>query len=411
MKFTDRIKRGWNVFRNEEETRATDPEIFNGSLGFSTARPDRIRTRYINPQSLLNSITNRIGVDFSDVVFKHVRLDESGRYLADEKSSLNECFLVSPNLDQSPSDLRRDIGTTMLREGVIAIVPVDTDIDPEYSDGFKIESLRVGTIVQWYTRKVRIQLYRDDTGKFEEITLPKRSVAIVENPFYTIMNEPNSTAQRLARKMSLMDAVDEQIGAGKLDLIVQLPYVIKTDSKKNQAEKRRSELEEQLRSSQYGVAYTDGTERVIQLNRPVENNLLKNVESLTKLLYDQLGITAEILNGTANEATMLNYQNRIIKPMLVATVEEMQRKFLSKTARTQNQSIEFYQDRFALVPAATLADLSDKLTRNAILSSNEFRQILGYAPVTNDPLADKLVNKNMPLPAQELSPSDAPTEE
>lgn len=407
MKLTDRIKRGWNVFRSSDEKVETENY---GSYGTSSSRRlDRIRVRPVSTKSIMNSIINRIGVDYSDVAVRHIKVDKNRRYLEDVNSPLNECLTVEPNLDQSPVDLRRDIGMTMLEEGTVAIVPVDTDTDPDFTDGFKIESLRAGTVVNWYPRKVRVRLYREDSGRFEDITLPKHLVAIVENPFYNIMNEPNSTAQRLGRKMALMDAVDEQIGAGKLDLIIQLPYIVKTDSKKAQAEKRRGELEEQLSGSQYGVAYTDGTERVIQLNRPMENNLLKNVESLTKLLYDQLGITEEILNGTASEATMLNYQNRIIKPMLVATVEAMRRKFLSKTARTQGQSIDFFQDRFSLVPAATLAELSDKLTRNAILSSNEFRQILGYAPV-DDPLAEKLVNKNMPLPTQELSNAEVQEE-
>lgn len=408
MKLTERARKAWNVFRNEEKRVETENYSAYGAV--SSRRPDRIRIRQVNSKSLLNSIINRIGVDFADVEIRHIRLDDSGRYLKNEDSTLNHCLLVEPNIDQGPTHLRRDIGMTMLEEGTVAIVPVDFDGDPLSSDGFKIESLRVGTIVGWFPRKVRVRIYREETGRYEEVTLPKRIVAISENPFYNIMNEPNSTAQRLARKMALMDAVDEQIGAGKLDLIIQLPYIVKTDSKRAQAEKRRSELEEQLQSSQYGVAYTDGTERVIQLNRPMENNLLKNVESLTTLLYDQLGITAEILNGTASEAVMLNYQSRIIKPMLEATVEAMRRTFLSKTARTQKQSIDFFQDRFAIIPSATLAELADKLTRNAILSSNEFRQILGRSPV-DDPMADMLVNKNMPIPDSQLSPAEKPPEE
>lgn len=397
MSLLDRVKK-WNIFRSSEQK--ADKEEFVGYGGFSSRRPDRRSVRTVSSKSIMNSIINRIGVDFSEVEIRHIRNDEYGRYLEDAKSSLNECLMVEPNIDQNPVDLRRDIGMTMLEEGVVAIVPVDTDIDPEDTDGFKIESIRVGTVVSWYPRKVRVRLFREETGRYEELNIPKRFVAISENPFYSIMNEPNSTLQRLSRKIALMDMVDEQIGAGKLDLIIQLPYIVKTDTKKAQAEKRRSELEEQLSNSQYGVAYTDGTERVIQLNRPMENNLLKNVDSLTKLLYNQLGITEEILNGTASQATMLNYQTRIIKPMLNVVVESMRRKFLSKTARTQGQSIDYFQDPFALVPAETIAELADKLTRNAILSSNEFRQILGYKPVTDDPMADKLVNKNMPVPAE-----------
>lgn len=406
MKLTDRIKRGWNVFRNAEQKPETQNHSAFGVA--SSRRPDRQRYRSVSTRSIMNSIINRIGVDYADVIIKEIRQDEFARYLKDEKSTLNECLLVEPNIDQSPAHFRRDVAMTMLEEGTVAIVPVDTDVDPEDTEGFKINSLRAGTIVNWYPRRVRVRLYREDYGRYEEVTIPKRLVAIVENPFYNVMNEPNSTAQRLSRKMALMDAVDEQIGAGKLDLIIQLPYIVKTESKRAQAEKRRSELEEQLQSSQYGVAYTDGTERVIQLNRPMENNLMKNVESLTKLLYDQMGITEEILNGTASESAMLNYQNRIIKPMLSATVEAMIRTFLSKTARSQGRSIAFFQDRFSLIPAEALAELSDKLTRNAILSSNEFRQILGYAP-SDDPLAEKLVNKNMPIPGEDSNDSDPPS--
>lgn len=397
MSLLNRIKKGWNLFKSTDEK--VDVETYGSYGSYSSRRPDRIRLRGTSTKSIMSSIINRIGVDYADVAIRHVVVDDAGRYLKDVDSSLNDCLKVEPNIDQSPVEFRRDVGMTMLEEGVVAIVPVDTDKDPEFTDGFRIETMRVGTIVSWFPNSVRVRLFREEHGRFEEVTIPKRQVAIVENPFYTIMNEPNSTAQRLSRKMALMDAVDEQIGAGKMDLIIQLPYMIKSESKKAQAEKRRSELEEQLQSSQYGVAYADGTERIVQLNRPVENNLIKNVEHLTKMLYDQLGITEDILNGTASEATMLNYQNRIIKPMLIATVESMRRKFLSKTARTRKHSIEFFQDRFSLVPAESLAELSDKLTRNAILSSNEFRQILGYAP-SDDPLAEKLVNKNMPIPEE-----------
>lgn len=399
MNLLDRFKRGWNVFRAEEEK--VERENFGAySGGYSSHRPDRPRLQGVSRKSILGSIINRIGVDYSNVAIRHVRLDDNRRYLSDEKSDLNECLTVEPNLDQEPSHFRRDIGMTMLHEGVVALVPVETDTDPEDTEAYTIKSLRAGVVTAWFPRKVRVRLYNADYGIYQEVTVPKSYVAIVENPFYDIMNEPNSTMTRLSRKIALMDYVDEQIGSGKLDLIIQLPYMVKTDSKRAQAEKRRSELEEQLGSSQLGVAYTDGTERVIQLNRPVENNLMKNVDSLTNLLYDQLGITAEILNGTASEQVMLNYQNRIIKPMLDVTVESMRRKFLSKTARTKGQSIEYFQDPFALTPVSTLAELGDKLTRNAIVSTNEFRQIIGMKPVLDDPVADKLINKNLPAPVE-----------
>lgn len=406
MSLIERIKNGFNVFRAEEKS---EPTWSPGSISYGSRRPDRRYARSVSTKSLMNSIINRIGVDFSEVQIRHVKIDDDRRYLHDIKGPLGECLNIEPNQDQSPTDFRRDIGMTMLEEGIAAIVPVDTDTDPEFTDGFKIESLRVGTVIGWSHRKVRVRLFNEISGKFEEPNIPKRYVAIVENPFYQTMNEPNGTLQRLSRKMALMDALDEQIGAGKLDLIIQLPYQLKSDTKKAQAAERRSELVDQLKESDFGVAYTDATERVIQLNRPMENNLLKNVESLTKLLYNQLGITEEILNGTASEATMLNYQNRIIKPMLTAVVESMRRKFLSKTARSQGQSIEYFQDPFALTPAATLAELADKLTRNAILSSNEFRQIIGFKPVQDDPMADKLVNKNLPAPA-DAEVADAETE-
>lgn len=405
MKLSDRIKRGWSLFRNHEEIDRRDPDPFYGPS--SSHRPDRSPYRIVSQRSIMKSIINRIAVDFSEVNIKHVRLDKQGRYSQDEKGPLNDCLLVEPNIDQGPTEFRRDIATTMLEGGIVAITPTIYDIDPEDTDAYKIEEMRAGTVVSWYPRKVRIRLFNDEIGRHEEITVPKRLVALVENPFYDTMNEPNGTLQRLARKMTLMDTVDEQIGSNKLDMIIQLPYTLKTDSKKAQAEKRRGELIEQLQSNEFGFAYTDATERVIQLNRPVENNLVKTVEYLTNLLYDQLGITEAILNGTAKDTEMLNYQNRIIKPMLTATVESMRRKFLSKTARSQNQSIDYFQNPFALVPIEKIADLGDKLTRNAILSSNEFRQILGYQPV-DDEMAEKLINKNMPVPLTEEDPDKTP---
>lgn len=409
MSLLDRARKGWNVFRAKDSPRADPEDRQTYSSGMITSRrPDRRLVRSVNTRSIMNAIINRIGVDVAAIEYRHVKLDEQRQYESDMSGPLNDCFLFGPNIDQGPSDFRRDIAMTLLEEGSVVIVPTETDIDPDNTDGFKIEELRVGTVVGWSQRKVRVRLFRDETQKYEEITIPKRLVAIAENPFYSIMNEQNSTLQRLARKMALMDAVDEQIGAGKLDLIIQLPYVVKTETKRAQAEERRSQIEDQLTNSQYGLAYTDGSERVIQLNRPVENNLLKNVESLTQLLYSQLGITDEILNGTASEQVMLNYQQRIVRPILDAIVESMIRKFLSKTARSQGQSIEYFQNPFALVPPSMLADLGDKLTRNAILSTNEFRPIIGFKPVKGDPMADKLVNKNMP----QVEPAEGtPTQE
>lgn len=407
MKFTDRIKK-WGLFRNQEEVEQRDSEPFHGPV--TSHRPDRSPYRIVSQRSIMKSIINRIAVDFSEVTIKHIRLDDKGRYSKDETGPLNDCLLVEPNIDQSPTEFRRDIGMTMLEAGIVAVVPTIYDIDPTDTDAFKIEEMRTGTVINWSPRKVRLRIYNEDLGRHEEISVPKRLVALVENPFYDTMNEPNGTLQRLARKMTLMDAIDEQIGSSKLDMIIQLPYTLKTDTKKAQAEKRKNELLDQLKSNDFGFAYTDATERVIQLNRPVENNLVKTVEYLTKMLYDQLGITEAILNGTAKDTEMLNYQNRIIKPMLTATVESLRRKFLSKTARSQLQSIDYFQNPFALTPVEKIAELGDKLTRNAILSSNEFRQILGYQPV-DDEMAEKLINKNMPVPLTEEDADKTPTPE
>lgn len=393
MSILDRVKRSWNVFKARDKEPPASRHNFDVGPGYSY-RPDKKRYMGSAGREITNSIYNRIGVDFADVDMKHIKTDKNDRYLKDVDSGLNRCLTLSANPDQGGRNFRQDIAMTMLEEGVVAVVPIDTDNDPDGNTTFDIQTMRVGTITAWYPDKVTVRVFRQETGQFEELTMPKSVVAIVENPFYSIMNEPNSTLKRLSRKLALMDVVDEYVGSGKLDVIIQLPYVIKSDSKRDQAEQRRKDLETQLRGSDYGVAYTDGTERVIQLNRPMENNLLKNVQHLTGMLYAQLGLTDEIMNGTAEESVMLNYQSRVIKPMLRSVTEELKRKYLTKTAITQGQSIEFFLDPFLLVPPSQLPEMADKFTRNAILSSNEFRQIIGFKPV-DDPKADELSNKNI----------------
>lgn len=393
MSILDRIKKSWNVFKAKDEEAPTRGGFFNAGPSYSH-RPDKKRYFGSSSREITNSIYTRIGVDFADVDMKHIREDKNNRYLKDVDSGLNRCLTLSANTDQSGRAFRQDIAMTMLEEGVVAIVPIDTDVDPKKETTFEIHTMRVGTVTAWYPDKVTVRVFRQNTGQFEELTMPKSVVGIVENPFYSIMNEANSTLKRLSRKLALMDVVDEYVGSGKLDVIIQLPYVIKSDSKRDQAEQRRKDLETQLRSSDYGVAYTDGTERVIQLNRPMENNLLKNVQHLTAMLYSQLGLTEEIMNGTADESFMLNYQSRIIKPMLRSVTEELKRKYITQTGITQGQSIEFFIDPFLLVPPSQLPEMADKFTRNAILSSNEFRQIIGFRPV-KDPKADELSNKNI----------------
>ena len=393
MSILDRVKRSWNVFKARDKEPPASRHNFDVGPGYSY-RPDKKRYMGSAGREITNSIYNRIGVDFADVDIKHIKEDKNNRYLKDVDSGLNRCLTLSANPDQGGRNFRQDIAMTMLEEGVVAVVPIDTDNDPDGNTTFDIQTMRVGTITAWYPDKVTVRVFRQETGQFEELTMPKSVVAIIENPFYSIMNEPNSTLKRLSRKLALMDVVDEYVGSGKLDVIIQLPYVIKSDSRRDQAEQRRKDLETQLRGSDYGVAYTDGTERVIQLNRPMENNLLKNVQHLTGMLYAQLGLTEEIMNGTADESVMLNYQSRIIKPMLRSVTEELKRKYLTKTAITQGQSIEFFLDPFLLVPPSQLPEMADKFTRNAILSSNEFRQIIGFKPV-DDPKADELSNKNI----------------
>ena len=389
MGFMDRIQRGWNAFRNR------DPTIDFRDTGMAYYyRPDRPRFSRGNERSITTSVLNRIALDVSSIDIFHVRLDENGRFLSTVDSGLNNCLTLSANADQTGRAFKQDAVMSMLDEGCVALVPVDTSTDPNKTDSYEIETMRVGKIIQWRPQHVQIRLYNEQTGKKDEIWLPKRSVAIVENPLYAVMNEPNSTMQRLIRKLALLDVTDEQTASGKLDLIIQLPYVIKTEARRQQAETRRKDIEMQLAGSKYGIAYTDGTEKITQLNRSVENNLMKQVEYLTNQLYSQLGITQAILDGTADDKTMLNYYNRTIEPIVTAIVDEMKRKFLTKTARTQHQSIQFFRDPFRLVPVNDIAEIADKFTRNEIMTSNEIRQIVGIKP-SDDPKADELRNSNI----------------
>lgn len=391
--FGSRLKHAWNAFLNR------DPTIESNSFGISySARPDRPRLTCGNERSIITSIYNRIATDGAAIDIKHVRLDDNGRFLSVIESGLNNCLTTEANIDQTGRAFIQDVIMSMLDEGCVAIVPVDTDINPKLTNGYSINTMRVGKIIEWKPQHVTVRLYNDRTGRKEDILLPKSICAIVENPFYAVMNEPNSTLKRLVRKLNLLDAVDEQSSSGKLDMIIQLPYVIKTEARRKQAEDRRKLIEEQLSGSKYGIAYTDGTERITQLNRSVENNLLKQIEYLTSMLYSQLGITQTVLDGTADEKTMLNYNNRTIEPILSAIVDEMKRKFLTKTARSQKQSIEMFRDPFRLVPVNDIAEIADKFTRNEIASSNDIRQIIGWKPSV-DPKADELRNKNLSEPS------------
>ena len=389
MDIGSRLKHAWNAFMNRDPTEV-DYDI--GPAYYY--RPDRPRLTRGNERSIVTAVYNRIALDVSDIDIRHVRLDPDGRYIEDIDSGLNNCLTVEANIDQTGKAFIQDVVMSMLDEGCVAIVPVDTTLNPKITGSYDINSMRTGKIVQWYPQHVKVNLYNDKTGRKEEVTLPKSMVAIVENPLYAVMNEPNSTLQRLIRKLNLLDYVDEQTGAGKLDLIIQLPYVIKSNARRQQAEDRRADIERQLKDSKYGIAYTDGTERITQLNRPVENNLMKQIEYLTSMLYGQLGINQTVLDGTADEKTMLNYINRSIGPIISAIVDEMKRKFLTKTARSQMQSIRYFKDPFKLVPVNEIAEISDKLTRNEIASSNEIRQIIGWKP-SQDPAADELRNKNL----------------
>ena len=386
-----RFKHAWNAFRNN----SSQSYYRDVGIGYSY-RPDRPRLTRGNERSIVTSVYNRIALDVAQIKIQHVRLDENERFLEVLDSCLNNCLSLEANIDQTGRSFIQDIVMSMFDEGCIAIVPVDTDDDPE--DGlpgsFDINTMRTGKILEWYPQHVRVRVYNDQTGQKEDILLSKSAVAIIENPLYAVMNEPNSTMQRLIRKLNLLDVVDEQSSSGKLDLIIQLPYVIKTEARRQQAENRRKDIEKQLSGSKYGIAYTDGTEHITQLNRSVGNNLMSQIEYLTSMLYSQLGITQSILDGTADEKTMLNYYNRTIEPIVSAIVDEIKRKFLTKTARSQHQSVMFFRDPFKLVPVSELAEISDKLTRNEIATSNEMRQIIGWKPST-DPKADELRNKNL----------------
>lgn len=406
MGIWSRIQHGWNAFVNNRSPTASG---YDYGQGYSY-RPDRPRLSRGNERSIIAAIINRIAMDAAAIDIMHCRLDKNDQFSEVIKSKLNNCLTVEANIDQSARAFRHDIYHSMLDEGCIAIVPVDTTLNSK-SGSFDISSMRVGKVTEWFPKHVRVLLYNENTGKKEEIIVPKQITCIVENPFMAVMNEPNSTLKRLIRKLNLLDYIDEQSGSGKLDLIIQLPYIIKTDARREQAEQRRKLIETQLKDSKYGIAYTDGTERITQLNRPVENNLLKQIEYLTAMLYSQLGITQEIMNGTADEKTMLNYNTRIIEPIVSTVVDEMKRKFVTKTARTQGQSIMFFRNPFKLVPAADLAELADKLTRNEIASSNEIRQFIGMKP-SSDPKADQLVNSNISHPDEksDTSPQKVPEE-
>lgn len=389
MGFIDRLQHGWNAFMNK------DPTTYYREIGSGYSyRPDRFRMTRGNERSIVTSVYNRIALDVAAINIQHVQLDDNGRFLNVLNSGLNMCLSLEANVDQTGRAFIQDAVMSMMDEGCVAIVPVDTDIDPNISSGFDISSMRTAEILDWYPQHVRLRVYNERIGSKQDIVLPKSSVAIIENPLYAVINEPNSTMQRLIRKLNLLDAVDEQSSSGKLDLIIQLPYVIKTETRRQQAEQRRKDIENQLSGSKYGIAYTDGTERITQLNRSVENNLMKQIEYLTSMLYSQLGITQAILDGTADEKTMLNYYDRTIEPIISALVDEMKRKFLTKTARSQHKSIMFFRDPFKLVPVADLAEISDKFTRNEIATSNEIRQVIGWKP-SNDPKADELRNSNL----------------
>jgi hypothetical protein len=394
----DRLIHAWNAFVNLDQH--SPFQTAGTSYG---SRPDRTRLRFANERSIISAIYNRIAIDVADLSIKHVRLDDEDRFSEVIKSGLNECLNTEANIDQAARAFRQDIVMTLFDEGTIAIVPVDTTLNPNVSGSFDIKTMRVGKIIKWEPEHVGVSLYNEQIGRREDVTVGKGFTAIVENPLYAVMNEPNSTLQRLIRKLNLLDAVDEQSSSGKLDMIIQLPYVIKSDSRRKQAEQRRKDIEFQLKGSQYGIAYTDGTEKITQLNRPAENNLLKQVEYLTQLLYSQLGITEDVMNGTASAEVMQNYYNRTLKPIIEAIVEAMRRTFLTKTARAQGQSIVYFYDPFSIIPVKELAEIADKFARNEILTSNEFRQIVGRPPA-KDKKADQLRNSNMPNDKLGLEP-------
>ena len=405
MRMRDRLQHAWNAFVYNDNT-YTNPQNLGG---FSTFKPDRVHFSRGVEKSIVTSVYNRLALDVASLAIKHVRLDENGRYMEEVNSGLQNCLNVEANIDQTGRAFLQDVVMSMLDEGCVAIVPVDTTVNPAVSGSYEINTMRTGKILEWYPAHVRVRVYNDRKGIHEELTLPKSTVAIIENPLYAVINEPNSTMQRLIRKLNLLDVVDEQTSSGKLDLIIQLPYVIKSEARRKQAEERRKDIEMQLSGSKYGIAYTDGTERITQLNRPAENNLMKQVEYLTSMLYSQLGLTQSILEGSADEKTMLNYYNRTIEPIIAAIVDEIKRKFLTKTARAQKQSIMFFRDPFKLVPVENMAEIADKFTRNEIMTSNEIRQIVGMMP-SKDPGADELRNKNLNQSSEEIGGNKQPEE-
>ena len=398
MSFGSRLKHAWNAFTGNVQINYRD-------LGMSYSyRADRPRLTRGNERSIVTSVYNRIALDVAALNFQHIRLDENGRFLSVIEDGLNNCLTLEANIDQTARSFIQDVVISMFDEGSVAIVPVDTTTDPNVSGSYDIQTMRVGQILDWYPQYIRVRLYNEQTGKKEDIVVPKSATAIIENPLYAVINEPNSTMQRLIRKLNLLDVIDEQSGSGKLDLIIQLPYVIKTEARRQQAENRRKDIENQLSGTKYGIAYTDGTERITQLNRSVNNNLMSQIEYLTSMLYSQLGITQSILDGTADEKTMLNYNNRTIEPIASAIVGEMKRKFLTKTARSQLQSISFFRDPFKLVPVNEIAEIADKFNRNEIMTSNEIRQVIGMKP-SDDPRADELRNKNLSAPSEDKVPN------
>lgn len=388
MNIGSRLKHAWNAFLNRDPPGS---RYYGGGYSY---RPDRMRFSRGSERTIINAIYNRIALDAASITINHVKLDENNRFDSIIDSGLNYCLNTEANADQTGRGLIQDIVMTFLEEGVAAVVPEKTNFDPRYSNSYEIYSMRVGVPVEWYPNHVRVRLFNELTGQKEEIAFPKKMVALIENPFYAVMNAPNSTMQQLVRKLALLDVVDEQAGSGKLDMIIQLPYVIKSQARRDQAEQRRAEIEKQLSGSKYGIAYTDGTERIVQLNRSLENNILKSIEYLTNMVYSQLGVTQEILNGTADEKTMNNYMNRIIEPVISAIADEFKRKFLTKTARTQGQSIMFFCDPFRLAPVSMIAEMADKFTRNEIMTPNEFRQTIGMKP-SKDPKSDQLANRNI----------------
>ena len=398
-----RLKQAFNAFMNRDPT-------YKPTGSSYSSRPDRPRLSRGNERSIITSIFNRIALDVAGIDIKHCRLDENNRYIEDIKSNLNECLSTEANIDQTGRAFIQDVVMSMLDEGCVAIVPVDTTINPKITSSYDILSMRTGKILDWYPEHVRVRVYNDKTGEKEDILLPKKQVGIIENPLYAVVNEHNSTMQRLKRKLALLDVTDEQTASGKLDLIIQLPYVVKTEARREQANRRRQDLEEQLAGSKYGIAYADGTEKITQLNRSLENNLLKQIEYLTNIVYSQLGITQEVLNGTADEKTMLNYNNRTVEPILSAIVNEMKRKFLTKTARSQGQSISYFTNPFKLVPVNDMAEIADKFTRNEIMTSNEIRQVIGMRP-SDDPKADELINSNISQPDETEQPYNEMTED